>query len=156
MPVYHERLHVPLTWWLLAIPVVAVLGGELYAGFGGVAPLLIYAVFAVVVAGFLLAWGRAAVSVHEGILSAGGAMLPLDAAGDVTVLDEKQFAALRGPRGDPAARLVLRPFLKRGIYVAVTDASSPHPYWLIGSRHPAELADAIRRSLRAPQAGTVR
>jgi Protein of unknown function (DUF3093) len=156
MPVYHERLHVPLTWWLLAVPVVAVLGGELYAGFGGLVPLVIYAVFAVAVAGFLLAWGMTTVSVSEGVLVAGGAALPLESAGDVTVLDEQQFALLRGPRGDPAAWMVLRPYFKRGVYVAVTDTSSQHPYWLIGSRHPAELAAAIGRSLPATRAETVR
>ena len=156
MPVYHERLHVPLTWWLLAVPVVAVLGGELYAGFGGLAAVAIYGVFSVAVAGFLLAWGMITVSVREGVLTAGGQSLPLESAGDVTVLDERQFARLRGPRGDPSAALVLRPYLKRGIYVAVTDTSSPHPYWLIGSRHPEELAAAIGRSLRAPHAGSVR
>jgi hypothetical protein len=156
MPVYHERLHVPLAWWLLAVPVVAVLGGELYAGFGGLVPLVTYAVFAVAVGGFLLAWGMITVSVRDGVLDAGGARLPLESAGDVTVLDERQFALLRGPRADPAAAMVLRPYLKRGVYVGVTDASGPHPYLLIGTRHPEELAAAIGRWMRAPHAGTVR
>ena len=74
---YREHLRVPVSWWLLAIPVIAILGGELYAGFGGFIPPLIYAVFTAVVAGFLLMWGSASVEVTDGALRAGNATLPL-------------------------------------------------------------------------------
>jgi ABC-type xylose transport system permease subunit len=63
---YRERLLVPVSWWLLAVPVVAVLGGEVYAGFGGWIPPAIYAVFIVAVAGFLLTWGATTITVAGG------------------------------------------------------------------------------------------
>jgi hypothetical protein len=143
---YREHLRVPVSWWLLAIPVIAVLGGEVYAGFGGFIPPLIYAVFTLVVAGFLLAWGAASIEVADGALRAGSATLPLSQIGDVVPLDEKQSALLRGPRADPAAHLMLRPYLKRAVYIAMADPAAGVPYWLVATRHPGELATAIERS----------
>jgi hypothetical protein len=142
---YRERLRVPVGWWLLAVPVIAVLGGEVYAGFGGFIPPLIYAVFVAVVAGFLLAWGAASVEVADGALRAGRAALPLGQISDVVALDEKQAALLRGPRADPAAHLMLRPYLKRAVYIALADPGREVPYWLVATRHPEELATAIER-----------
>jgi hypothetical protein len=142
---YRERLLVPVSWWLLAVPVIAVLGGEVYAGFGGWIPPAIYAVFIVVVAGFLLTWGATTIEVADGTLRAGGAELPLDGTSDVVPLDEKQATLLRGPRADPAAHLMLRPYLKRAVYIRLADPGSGVPYWLVATRHPAELATAIER-----------
>ncbi len=146
---YREHLRVPVSWWLLAVPVIAVLGAEIYAGFGGFIPPLVYSVFIAVVAGFLLAWGAASIEVADGALRAGGATLPLGQVGDVVVLDERQAALLRGPRADPAAHLMLRPYLKRAVYIALADPGSEVPYWLVATRHPAELATAIERSRQA-------
>jgi len=142
---YREHLRVPVSWWLLAVPVIAILGGEVYAGFGGFIPPLIYAIFVAAVAGFLLAWGAASVEVADGALRAGGAALPLGKISDVVALDEKQAALLRGPRADPAAHLMLRPYLKRAVYIKLADPGSGVPYWLVATRHPAELATAIER-----------
>lgn len=152
---YRERLLVPVSWWLLAVPVVAVLGGEVYAGFGGWIPPVIYAVFIVVVAGFLLAWGSTTIEVADGTLRAGGAELPLDLTSDVVPLDEKQAALLRGPRADPAAHLLLRPYLKRAVHIRLADPGSGVPYWLVATRHPAELATAIERGRRSTGRQTV-
>ena len=143
---YHERLLVPVSWWLLAVPVIAILGGEVYAGFGGWIPPVIYAVFIVVVAGFLLAWGATTIEVADGTLRASKAELPLDKTSDVVPLDEKQAALLRGPRADPAAHIRLRPYLKRAVYIGLADPGRGVPYWLVATRHPAELATAIERS----------
>jgi Protein of unknown function (DUF3093) len=143
---YREHLRVPVSWWLLAIPVIAILGAELYAGFGGFIPPLIYAVFIAVVGGFLLIWGSASIEVADGALRAGKDTLALSRIGDVVPLEEKQAALLRGPRADPAAHLMLRPYLKRAVYIALPDPADGVPYWLVATRHPAELASAIERS----------
>lgn len=140
---YREQLRVPVSWWLLAVPVIAILGSEVFAGFGGIVPAVVYGVFTVGVAAFLLAWGAARIEVAGGALRAGGAELRLTEIGEVIALDEKQSARLRGPRADPAARLLLRPYLKRAVYISMADPASPVPYWLVGSRKPAELATAI-------------
>ena len=143
---YRERLHIPLAWWLLAVPIVLILGGTLYAGLPWPWPIVIFGGLGAGCAALLIALGRGTVEVDDGALRAGGAVLPLTAISEVVALDERQSARLRGPRADPAAHLYSRPYLKESVYVTVDPAAQKDgrvPYWLIGSRHPAELAAAI-------------
>jgi Protein of unknown function (DUF3093) len=146
---YRERLQVPLAWWLLSVPTVLILGATLYAGLPWPWPVIIVGGLAVGCAALLIALGRGSVEVADGALRAGGAVLPLTAVGEIVVLDEKQSTRLRGPRADPAAHLYLRPYLKQSVYLALETAVSTGPpavpYWLVGTRHPAELAAAIER-----------
>ena len=142
---YRERLRVPLAWWLLAVPSVLILGATLYAGLTGPWPVIIIVVLIVGCAVLLIAMGLATVEIRDGPLRAGDAVLPLTAVSEVVCLDEKQTTRLRGPRADPAARLYSRPYLKESVYLAVAPSGPAVPYWLIGTRHPAELAAAIER-----------
>lgn len=143
---YREQVRVPASWWLLAVPVILILGSEVWAGLSLAVAVSVYALLTAVIAGFLLSWGAATIEVTDGTLRAGRDTLPLDSVGDVVALDEEQAALLRGPRADPAAHLMLRPYLKRAVYIAVADPASEIPYWLVGTRRPAELAAAIERS----------
>ena len=134
---YRERLYAPVAWWLLAVPIVLILGGTLYAGLPWPWPIVIIGGLAVGCAALLVAFGRGTVEVDDGALRAGDGVLPLAAISEVVALDERQTARLRGPRADPAARFYSRPYLKRSVYVAV-DTSAPSlrtrgpqvPYWL--------------------------
>lgn len=141
---YRERLRVPLAWWLLAVPTVLILGATLYAGLAEPWPAIIMAGLTAVCAVFLIIMGLAAVEVRDGTLRAGKAALPLTTVTEVVTLDENQTTRLRGPRADPAAYLYSRPYLKESVYLGVA-APGPAPYWLIGTRHPAELAAVIER-----------
>jgi Protein of unknown function (DUF3093) len=143
---YRETLRVPASYWLLAIPVVALLGAELFAGFSSVVAIAVYAVFVIVVGGFLLAWGAARIEVADGVLRAAGDALPLSAIGEALPLDASQAAVLRGPKADPAAHLLLRPYLKKAVYIGLADPASEAPYWLVATRRPAELAAALTAS----------
>jgi hypothetical protein len=118
------------------------------------------------------------VVVSESDLRAGPACVPLAAVGEVTALDEAQTRSLRGPRADPAAFLLTRPYLRRAVYVEVAqpgaESRRPHrrlrvhgarvraelvhpaagsPYWLVGTRHPEGLAAAVSRARAATPAG---
>jgi len=145
MEEYRERLYVPLAWWLLAVPTVAVLGGTLYAGLTWPWPVVIIGGLAAGCAAFLVALGHARVQVSGGNLRAGNASLPVTAIGTVVALDEKQTTRLRGPRADPSARLYSRPYLRESVYLAVAGEPEGSGYWLVGTRHPAELAAVIER-----------
>jgi hypothetical protein len=143
---YRERLHVPLAWWLLAVPTVLILGATLYAGLAEPWPIIIMTGLAAACAIFLITTSLATVDIRDGALRAGKATLPLADVSEVVILDERQTTRLRGPRADPAAHLYSRPYLKESVYLAVNRAAgSAVPYWLIGTRHPAELAAAIER-----------
>jgi hypothetical protein len=59
---------------------------------------------------------------------------------------------MRGPRADPAAFMLIRPYLKLAVYIEISGGPAAVPYWLVGTRHPAELAAAIERSRPAAHA----
>jgi hypothetical protein len=142
---YRERLRVPLAWWLLAMPTVLILGATLYAGLAEPWPIIIMAGLAAGCAAVLIAMSLGTVEIRDGALRAGNAVLPLPAVSEVVSLDEKQTTRLRGPRANPAAHLYSRPYLKESVYLGVNPSSPAAPYWLIGTRHPAELVAAIER-----------
>jgi hypothetical protein len=146
---YRERLFVPVSYWVLAVPVVVLLGAEVIFVAGGIVPLLAMAVLAVIVVAFLLNWSSATIEVTGSGLRVGKDTLPLSEAGEAIALDERQAALLRGPRADPAAHILLRPYLKRAVYVAIADPAEGVPYWLIATRRPDELAAAIERARAA-------
>lgn len=140
---YRERLLVPVSYWLIAVPVVVTLGAEAYFFVDGIIPPLVIVVLYLIVAAFLVNWSSATVEVTGGELRAGGNTLPLSDVSEAIALDDKQAMALRGPQADPAAHILLRPYLKRAVYVGLADPGQGAPYWLIATRHPAELAAAI-------------
>jgi len=143
---YRERLLVPVSYWLLAVPVVLTLGAEAYFFVDGFIPPLVIGVLAAIVATFLVHWSSATIEVTGAVLRAGRDTLALNEAGEVVALDEKQAAALRGPRADPSAHILLRPYLKRAVYVGLADPGEGVPYWLVATRHPDKLAAAIERA----------
>jgi hypothetical protein len=153
MRVYREHLRVPWPWWLIGLAMVVVLGTELAAGLNWLLAVAGYAGIALVIGAVLARWSWPAVEVRDGELRAGRARLPLDKVGEVTALDQAQSRELRGPQADPAAFVLTRPYLKTAVYIEVSGAPSGEPYWLVGTRRPAELAGAIENSRPAALAG---
>jgi Protein of unknown function (DUF3093) len=145
---YRERLLVPVSYWLLTVPVVVTLGAEAYFFVDGFIPPLVIGLLAVIVGTFLVHWSAATIEVTGSVLRAGRDTLALSEAAQVLALDERQAAQLRGPKGDPAAHLLLRPYLKRAVYIGLADPAEGTPYWLVATRHPEELAAAIEAGLR--------
>lgn len=144
MLLYHERLRVPASWWLAGVVCVLILGTTLAAGLSVAIGVAIYLAMGALLAIGFAVWGWAAVRVTDSELSAGPARLAIDQVSDVSALDVAQTAALRGPNADAAAFLLVRPYLARSVYVAVAGRPASRPYLLIATRHPADLAAAIK------------
>ena len=143
---YRERLTVPTAWWLLAVPVILLLGAyAIIATLSATIVVIVYIVFTVGYAAALLAWGSGLIEVTGGELRAAGSVLPLSRVTSVQALDDEQAAAMRGPQADPAAHALIRPFLKSAVYLEIDDPGGQVPYWLVGTRRPAELAAVIER-----------
>ena len=140
---YRERLLVPVSYWLLTVPVVVTLGAEAYFFVDGIIPPLVIVALFAIVATFLVHWSTATIEVAGGVLRAGKDALALSEADEVVALDEKQATALRGPRADPSAHILLRPYLRRAVYIGLADPAAGVPYWLVATRHPERLAAAI-------------
>jgi hypothetical protein len=151
---YRERLRAPASWWVTGTIMMVTFGSIAAFGFPLVVAVLTYVVLFAVLAALLLNWGRATIEVSGGELVAAGARLPLAAAGEVRPLTEAQARALRGPRADPRAYLLIRPYLRHAVFVEVMTPDAQAPYWLLATRHPAELAAAIEGSRPARHAGS--
>lgn len=146
MHLYRERLSAPPMWWVGGMITMVPYGALIWTGENLAITTLVFAALIAVTAAFLINWGRVTIEVSPGELRAADATLPLATAGEVRALDEAQARALRGPRADPGAHVLIRPYLRYAVYVEVTGPAPAVPYWLIMTRHPAELAAAIERS----------
>jgi len=149
---YTERLRAPAASWALGMGSAVIFASTAWAGFNWIVAIASYVVFCGGCAVVLLIWGHARIEVYDGELRAGSATLPLALAGEVAALDEAQARAMRGPRANPSAFMLIRPYLKFAVYIEITGEHHERPYWLLGTRRPAELAAAIERS--RPQART--
>lgn len=96
-------------------------------------------------AALLVGYGSARVVVVDDVLHAGRAQIDTRHIGAATALDAQQMRLLAGRDADARAFLLLRPYLKRGVRIELTDPADPTPYWLVGSRHPERLAAALHR-----------
>jgi hypothetical protein len=150
---YRERLLVPVSYWLLAVPVVVLLGAEAYFLVDGIIPILFIGLLAVIAAVFLVHWSIATIEVTGSVLRADRDTLALSDVAEVVALDDRQSAVMRGPRADPSAHLLLRPYLKRAVYISLADPDAGAPYWLVATRRPEALAAAIEHARRDHQPG---
>ena len=61
----------------------------------------------------------------------------------VTALPKEEFLKLRGQNADPAAFNATRFWVPTGVKVELKDKNDPTPYWLIATRKPKKLAEAL-------------
>lgn len=140
---YAERLTVPLRWWVQATMMVASLWLAVAVAMPPIAATVVTLVAATLVAAGLLAYGAARVEVVDGEFRAGRARIPLAMLGPVEALDVEQARRAAGVEADARAYLLIRPYLKRAVKVSIADPADPTPYWLVGTRHPRQLAAAL-------------
>lgn len=140
---YDERLSVPLRWWAFA----TMFWASVLVAFLVATPIWVaVATTAALVAvggGVLVGYGSARLRVRDGVLVAGRARIPVAELGEVEPLDRESMRLLAGPEADVRAYLVIRPYLRRGVRVDVADPADPTPYWLLSTRHPDRLAEAL-------------
>ncbi|MFY9887142.1 MAG: DUF3093 domain-containing protein [Streptosporangiaceae bacterium] len=146
MHLYRERLFAPPLWWVVGMITMLTFGAIVWTGFDLAITIAVFSALILITAAFLLNWGRAVIEVTAGEIAVAGSALPTALAGEVRALDEAQTRALRGPRADPGAFVLIRPYLSRSVYIEVTGPDPAVPYWLLATRHPAELAAAIESS----------
>ena len=89
------------------------------------------------------------VRVESGRLTAGRAQIPVDQLGEVELLGADALREAIGPSLDARSFLVVRGWIHRGVRIANIDPADPAPYWIITTRRPQALADAITASRRA-------
>ncbi len=136
----------PLSWVLLTAAVV----GSVTVTCVLVAPwwvtVLVTAVTAAVAAALL--WNHSAtVVVDEQGLRAGRASVGWEWVASARVLTPEEVEDRDRGRTDVRAHRLLRAYLPGVVRVELADPADPHPAWLVSSRHPEELAAAVRSQL---------
>jgi hypothetical protein len=141
---YDERLGVPLRWWVQGTMLVATFWLAFVVAAPAVVAWAATAVLLLLMGGLFLGYGAPRIEVGDGWLRAGRARIAGEFVGEVVPLDAADTRRVAGRDADVRAHLLLRPYLKRSVRVAVRDDRDPTPYWLLSTRDPDRLAAAIR------------
>ncbi len=138
---HDERLVPSFGWWLFA-PGIAGVAAIVFLPIGPWA-----AAAAAVPVGILVAAGLWSLAAHVEVTSetfrAGRARIERRYLGEVSVLDAAGVRALMGPQSDARSHVLHRPWVSGAIRVEVTDPRDPCPFWLVSTRDPRGLADAL-------------
>ncbi len=145
-PTYEERLRVPLRWWVQATMLLASLWLAFVVAMPFVAATLAVSLLTALTVALFGWFGRAALVVRDGVLHAGTAYIPVSLLGVPESLDAEGTRRVLGVEADARAFLVTRPWLKRSVRVPVLDPADPAPYWLLSTRRPQFLVEALERA----------
>ena len=144
---YRERLW-PGPWLLLStalvIPASLLVFLPINPSVGVVVAIVLYAGCV----GALVA-GSPVVEVTATELRAGRARLPLELAGSATAHRGNEAQLERGQRLDARAWLLIRGWISPVVKVEVVDETDPAPYWLVSTRKPDAVIEAIAKAKEA-------
>jgi Protein of unknown function (DUF3093) len=149
---YREPLRTPWWWYLIAVGVAVILAAEFHMADEALTDIVPYAVL-VPLAVFIVWWlGHSRLEIRDGELHIRGAHLPLQCVTGVVGLDARTLRRVVGREGDPAAFVSIRPWIGPGVQLWLDDPEDPTPYWIVSSRHPADLIRIIKASQTPQQA----
>lgn len=143
---FRETLRPP--WWLFAFALIGSLAlGIAYGSALGLTIGLAVGVFATVCFGLGLILTSPRISVTQEHVLAGSAVLPRIALGEVHILDAQEMRNAINLLTAPASSFTtVRSWAApQGVRLDLTDAADPHAVWLLSSRKPEQLADAVQR-----------
>jgi hypothetical protein len=92
------------------------------------------------------------VEVVDGVLVAGSARIPVALTGEAEAFRAKEAVQVRGPGLDARAFTLFRGWVDPVLRIRLTDPDDPAPYWLVSTRRPEELREALvaERSAKTP------
>lgn len=138
---YRERLLPGVGFFvalLLLIPAVALVMTPINAPAAWPTAIILY-----VAAALLFIVISPVIEVRDGVLVAGRAQIPLEFVGDVEPLGADALRAAIGSEADARNFLLVRGWIHRGLRIEITDEADPTPYWIVTSRKPLTLAEAL-------------
>lgn len=142
-PLYRERLWP--SWWVFAATALVIPAALLtFLPISIPAGVATAVAFEVTIVAALVGMSPV-LEVTADEFRAGSARLPRAAVGAVAGFDGADAVAERGVRLDARAWLLLRGWIPGVVKVEVADDADPVPYWLVSTRRPPELADALSR-----------
>ncbi|QAV69539.1 DUF3093 domain-containing protein [Salinibacterium sp. UTAS2018] len=149
MTYYRERLW-PTAWLYISTALIIPASILVFLPINIAVGYITAAVLYLAIVGFLL-WSAPLITIDEKELRAGSARLPLEIIGDVATFDGAEATLERGQRLDARAWLMIRGWVSPVVRLELIDESDPTPYWLLSSRTPELIAEAIAEvKLRTP------
>ena len=139
-------MYLPWWAWPFALGIVALLAAEIHMGAPGVRVWLPYVLGIPLAAAFLLWLGRIRVTVEDGDLHVDDATLPVEYITEVTPLTGTALRDALSVGLHPVAFVVQRPWVRSAVRVGLDDADDPTPYWIVSTRRPEQLAEALRNA----------
>jgi hypothetical protein len=144
---YTERLWVPWWAWPVAVAFAAFFSAEIFLGADTALAWIPYAILIPLAAAGLFALGRIRIRLEAGSgiteLHVDDAHIPVTYITEVNVLTANAKVALLGPVAEPHVFAIQRPWVRGAVRVVIDDPADPTPYWVISTRRPSALAQAI-------------
>ena len=142
MPVYSERLW-PTIWvaasFFPLVPALILVSAPFNVWVGVAAAAIVY------VAILVALYGRPTrITVTKDSFVYGNAMVESEFIGSVSAFSGEAARNQRGLELDARAWTKFRAFMDGVVKVEITDPSDPTPYWLVATRNPNKLAQALR------------
>ncbi|WP_151082529.1 DUF3093 domain-containing protein [Nocardioides cynanchi] len=141
---HRERLAVPLRWWVQGTMLVATFWLAFIVSMPASWAWTATGVLLAIMVLLFVSYGSPRIEVADGWLRAGRARISGEFLGSAEALDPDATRRVAGRDADARAYLLLRPYLKRAVRVTISDPRDPAPYWLVSTRHPEQLAAALR------------
>lgn|SRR5699024_16260 len=128
-------------WWLSGPGFGFAIGIALWPIHAGIA-VGAGAVMTLIVIALLALWAPR-ISVANGQLRAGAAVIDVAWLGDGEVLKGEVLRQAMGPGLDARTWTCVRPWMRKAVFIENTDPRDPAPAWIISSRRPQQLLAAI-------------
>lgn len=141
MDIYREWLW-PTPWLfissLLLIPAVIIVFAPINMSVGIVMAIAMYLAFVL-----FLVFSTKTVRITDGRFHAGRANIPLEFVGTPEAFTKDEATIQRGQKLDARAWILLKGGIGPVVKLPILDVDDPTPYWLISTRHPAKLLEAL-------------
>lgn len=147
MTLYREKLW-PAAWLYistaLVMPASLLVFLPINGTVGVVVAIVLYAGCVIALIG-----GSPVIRVTDSELWAGKAHIALSDVGALTGFLGAEAQQERGPRLDARAWLLIRGWVSPVVRIEIADESDPAPYWLVSTRQPDAVIDAVTRARAA-------
>ena len=149
---FRERLTVPIMWWVLAslfaLSVLLAVGAYLGPVWG-----IGTALATVMVAAAIFISAAVVISIDAREIRIGRASIEHAYIASSQALAAEEARQRAGVGADARAHLVLRPYVRTAVEITLDDPEDPVPYWLVSTRHPQQLAEALREAASSTLTG---
>lgn len=149
---FRERLTVPIMWWVLAslfaLSVLLAVGAYLGPVWG-----IGTALATVMVATAIFISAAVVISIDAREIRIGRASIEHAYIASSQALAAEEARQRAGVGADARAHLVLRPYVRTAVEITLDDPDDPVPYWLVSTRHPQQLAEALKEAASSTLTG---